>query len=82
MFLAFLSCIFESSIQVTSLAEASKDRFIPQLHKDIQFNVFMFLEVAFFHACMLPYIILLKCVNFYLIVKKNIYAHKILKFQS
>ena len=55
MFLAFLYCICESSIEVTSLNNASKDRFIPQLHNNIEFNILMFLEVPSFHARMCEY---------------------------
>ena len=80
--LAFLSCICESSVEGTSLNEASMDIFIPRLHNDIQFSVLTFLEVASFHAHKLPTIILFKNLNFYVIIKKNIYPHKILQFQS
>ena len=69
VFLAFLSCICDSSIKGTSLNKASTDRLISQLHNNIQFNVLTFLEVVSFHVHKLHTIILCKHMNFYLVIK-------------
>ena len=76
LFLAFLSCICESSIEDTILNEACKDRFISRVYSNFQCNVLTFLEVASFHARKLPATILFKHLNFYSIILKIYFLTK------